>query len=215
MGAISQRISHIFGNIMEVNPSIAPQVLRELWNEFEFDPNPQQKNAILHADGPLFLPAGPGSGKTRVLLWRVVNLIITHHIAPDEIFLSTFTEKAALQLRNGLRALIGAASEKTGKPYDTAQLYVGTVHSLCQRLLVDRRFSMGRTRAKPPILLDKLDQYMFLRRQRNWESLLAAGPFRVTEINNIFDRSKSTSRHRAISHLLGFFQPAFGRNDRP
>jgi hypothetical protein len=78
-----------------VNTSIAPQVLRELWNEFEFDPNPQQEEAILHADGPLFLPAGPGSGKTRVLLWRVVNLIVTHHVAPDEIFLSTFTEKAA------------------------------------------------------------------------------------------------------------------------
>jgi len=47
-----------------------PKLLGELWKDFGFKPNPEQRDAILHADGPLFLPAGPGSGKTRVLLWR-------------------------------------------------------------------------------------------------------------------------------------------------
>src|SRR5438093_4513310 len=41
-----------------------PELLRSLWKDHDFDPNPQQKAAILHAEGPLFLPAGPGSGKT-------------------------------------------------------------------------------------------------------------------------------------------------------
>src|SRR5205085_12372099 len=105
-----------------------PELLKDLWKQFQFDPNHEQKEAILHSDGPLFLPAGPGSGKTRVLLWRTINLVTTHGVKPEEIFLSTFTEKAALQLRNGLRTLLSAVSEKTGKPYDTAKLYVGTVH---------------------------------------------------------------------------------------
>src|SRR5438034_8588209 len=109
-----------------------PDLLSVLWREFAFAPNDEQQAAILHTDGPLFLPAGPGSGKTRVLLWRTINLITTHGVRPDEIFLSTFTEKAALQLRNGLRTLLSAVSDRTGTPYDTAKLYVGTVHSLCR-----------------------------------------------------------------------------------
>ena len=156
---------------MADNPKV-PELLRSLWSDFEFKPNGEQEAAILHAKGPLFLPAGPGSGKTRVLLWRTVNLITTHGVRPEEIFLSTFTEKAAFQLRNGLRTLLSAVSEKTGKPYDTAKLYVGTVHSLCQRLLLDRRISAHRSRSKSPILLDGLDQYMFLRRRRNWDAVL-------------------------------------------
>lgn len=77
-----------------------------------FKPNPAQEQAIRHVDGPLYLPAGPGSGKTRVLLWRAVNLIVFHAIKPNEIFLSTFTEKAALQLKEGLRGLLAFASQQ-------------------------------------------------------------------------------------------------------
>ena len=68
--------------------------LETLWKLSDFTPNDQQKEAILYKDGPLYLTAGPGSGKTRVLLWRVVNLIVFQEIKPEEIFLSTFTEKA-------------------------------------------------------------------------------------------------------------------------
>jgi len=77
-----------------------------LWKRAGFRPNDQQRDAILHTHGPLFLTAGPGSGKTRVLLWRTVNLIVFHEVAPEEIFLGTFTEKAALQLRHGLTGLL-------------------------------------------------------------------------------------------------------------
>src|SRR5262245_64853509 len=72
-----------------------PPLLKQLWAEFDFNPNPAQRDAILHTNGPLFLPAGPGSGKTRVLLWRAVNLIAVQGVPPECVFLSTFTEKAA------------------------------------------------------------------------------------------------------------------------
>jgi DNA helicase II / ATP-dependent DNA helicase PcrA len=182
-----------------------PDLLSVLWREFAFAPNDEQQAAILHTDGPLFLPAGPGSGKTRVLLWRTVNLIATHGILPDEIFLSTFTEKASLQLCNGLRTLLSAVSDKTGKPYDTAKLYVGTVHSLCQRLILDRRISAHRSRSKSPVLLDELDQYMFIRRRRNWDAILQATGFRSpANILAVFE-DHGRSRHKAITHLLSFF----------
>ncbi|MGB3220415.1 MAG: UvrD-helicase domain-containing protein, partial [Anaerolineae bacterium] len=109
--------------------------IERLWAEASFTPNPAQRDAILHVNGPLYLPAGPGSGKTRVLLWRTLNLIVFHGVSPNAIYLSTFTEKAARQLKEGLRGMLGLASNATGRPYDISQMYVGTVHSLCQRLI--------------------------------------------------------------------------------
>lgn len=186
---------------------VVPELLKSLWNRFDFNPNPQQKAAILHTKGPLYLPAGPGSGKTQVLLWRTVNLIVNHGMKPEQIFLSTFTEKAALQLREGLRTLLGAASQINSRSYDIANIYVGTVHSLCQRLISDRRLSRDRHRPRPPILLDELGQYMFLHRRANWDALrtLPRGKLLTpTDINHLFG-DNSQSRHEAISHLLTIF----------
>src|SRR5205823_2479983 len=135
------------------------------WNDFGFSPNDAQRQAILHASGPLYLPAGPGSGKTRVLLWRTVNLIACHEVDPQAIFLATFTEKAARQLREGLRALLGAVANITGRPYDIDRMYVGTVHSLCQRILSDRRFFANFQARQAPTLLDELSQYFQIYRK--------------------------------------------------
>ncbi len=74
-------------------PSLPP--LEVLWDRFDFKPTQEQERAIRHVSGPLYLPAGPGSGKTRVLLWRVVNLIAYERVPPDAVFLGTFTERAA------------------------------------------------------------------------------------------------------------------------
>src|SRR6185295_714766 len=116
---------------------MAEVTIQDLWDEGDFAPNESQQAAILHTDGPLFLTAGPGSGKTRVLLWRTVNLIAFKDFKPEEIFLSTFTEKAAFQLREGLRTLLGLVTNHTNIPYDLSKMYVGTVHSLCRKLSAD------------------------------------------------------------------------------
>jgi DNA helicase-2/ATP-dependent DNA helicase PcrA len=114
-----------------------------LWHLKGFKPNDNQRDAILETEGPLFLTAGPGSGKTRVILWRTVNLIVFHKVEPKDIFLATFTEKAAHQLKEGLRGLLGVVTNESGQPYDISGMSIGTVHSICQEMLVDanRRFS--------------------------------------------------------------------------
>jgi DNA helicase-2/ATP-dependent DNA helicase PcrA len=73
--------------------------IEHFWREAKFSPNPAQRDAILHVRGPLYLPAGPGSGKTRVLLWRTLNLIVFHKVPPDAIFgHGSFGPKEPLQL---------------------------------------------------------------------------------------------------------------------
>lgn len=182
--------------------------LNTLWDEVDFTPNDAQAEAIRHVGGPLYLTAGPGSGKTRVVLWRTVNLIVRHEVNPDEIFLSTFTEKAAQQLREGLRVLLNVASGHTGKPYDIGEMYIGTIHSLCQQLLSDRRFAPNRARDKAPRLLDDLGQYFYLYQKRNWTDLTSAvglGDDPEKTINEFFEGFESQSRHRAVVNCRSLF----------
>ena len=182
--------------------------IEDLWREARFSPNDAQREAILHSQGPLYLPAGPGSGKTRVLLWRTVNLLVFHDIQPERVFLSTFTEKAALQLREGLQSLLGIVTNKTGGSFDLSQMYIGTVHSLCQRILVDRRkFSNDRRRGRPPYLLDELGQYFHVSRNRIWNELVqkaGLGEDANQVINAIFGMS-SQSKHTAVMNCIAFF----------
>jgi DNA helicase-2/ATP-dependent DNA helicase PcrA len=179
--------------------------IEDLWKETGFLPTPSQRDAILADDGLLFLTAGPGSGKTRVLLWRVVNLIAFRRVDPNAIFLGTFTEKAAFQLRQGLRALLGIAANHTGLQYDTSRMYVGTVHSLCQQILLDRRFSADRRRGAIPGILDGVGQYFFVYRRRNWQQILTAAGIDNKQINEFFSGQASLSRHRAVTSLIQLF----------
>ena len=188
------------------------ELLEQLFKEKGFKPNESQKEAILCIDKPLFLTAGPGSGKTRVLLWRTVNLIVFHDVKPNEIFLATFTEKAALQLKQGLQGLLSIASTYTKKPYDLAEMYVGTLHSLCQKLLSDRRFNKERARVHRPVILDELEQYQFIYNQHLTEIIDASGinygsdiTSAYAQINEWFDGSQSRSKNQTTANLISFF----------
>ena len=186
--------------------------LESLFSEKGFKPNDNQKLAIENTKGPLLLTAGPGSGKTRVLLWRCVNLIVFENVSPDEIFLATFTEKAALQLKEGLQGLLSIASLYTHKPYDIAEMYVGTLHSLCQKLLTDRRFKEYGLRSRRPLIMDDFGQFLFVRDHFN-KLLLESGfdaeknTDSYKEINGWFDsrKSNSASRTDAITNCISFF----------
>lgn len=183
----------------------------DLFRVASFKPNENQRRAILYGDGPLHIIAGPGSGKTRVLLWRALNLIVFGGANPDELYLSTFTEKAAKQLRDGLRYYLGLASNRTGMNYDVSQVYVGTVHSLCRRLLVDRRFAGDTSYRRPPRLLDEVDQYFFVARDflRRAENELGFGNDHIAQLNDYFgNRTKSgpsQSKHAVALGLIPFF----------
>ena len=196
---------------MEEN-KVDPSILDKLFEAKGFTPNESQREAILCVDKPLFLTAGPGSGKTRVLLWRTVNLIVFHNVKPNEIFLATFTEKAALQLKQGLQGLLSIASTFTKKPYDLAEMYVGTLHSLCQKLLSDRRFNKDRARVRRPVILDDLQQYQFIYNFHMQEIIDASGidygtdiTSAYAQINQWFDGNPSKSKNQTTANLISFF----------
>ena len=187
--------------------------LETLFAQVGFTPNPNQRRAIDHIHGPLFLVAGPGSGKTRVLLWRTLNLIVFHGVKPEEIFLATFTEKAAQQLKDGLLSLLGLVTNLTGVPYDLSKMYMGTVHSLCNRILTDRAFSPDRTRRDAPRILDALEQYFFLASPRFWRAVVREVNWEGEledlrdSINTRFADSQypQTGKHLTVQNLQSLF----------
>lgn len=89
--------------------------------------NPQQREAVEYCEGPLLVIAGAGSGKTRVITYKIAYLIKELNIAPRRIFAATFTNKAAGEMRHRVTSLLGL-------PYDTP-MNIATFHSLSAKIL--------------------------------------------------------------------------------
>src|SRR3954447_20354594 len=109
--------------------------------------NTEQREAVLHTDGPLLILAGAGSGKTRVITSRIAYLIGGGHARPDEVLAVTFTNKAAEEMRSRVEALLGA---------DCSRMWVSTFHSLCARLLRREGPAIGLSRDF--VIYDSSDQ---------------------------------------------------------
>ncbi|WP_194976624.1 ATP-dependent helicase [Aquiflexum lacus] len=88
--------------------------------------NPPQREAVEHTDGPLMIIAGAGSGKTRVLTFRIAHLIHAKGVDPFNILSLTFTNKAAAEMKNRIEKLIGLEARNT---------WMGTFHSTFAKIL--------------------------------------------------------------------------------
>lgn len=93
--------------------------------DFLSELNKEQREAVEHIEGPMMVIAGPGSGKTRVLIYRIANMIKSG-IDPFHILALTFTNKAAGEMRNRIEKLIGG---------EARNVWMGTFHSVFARIL--------------------------------------------------------------------------------
>ncbi len=110
---------------------------QEYLQELLEDLNEPQREAVTHGEGPLLILAGAGSGKTRVLVHRIAYLIATDQAQAGEILAITFTNKAAGEMRDRVRRLLG---------HGARGMWLMTFHAACARILRAEAARLGYTR---------------------------------------------------------------------
>jgi ATP-dependent DNA helicase UvrD/PcrA len=115
--------------------------------------NPRQRDAVTHGDGPLLVLAGAGSGKTRVITYRIAWLIGERGVAPYNILAVTFTNKAANEMLSRVEHIV---------PNIGARPWIGTFHSTSLRML--RRYADRLGFTKSFVIYDTADQLTLVRR---------------------------------------------------
>jgi DNA helicase-2/ATP-dependent DNA helicase PcrA len=124
-----------------------------------YDLDDKQKQAVEYDGSPLWLLAGPGSGKSEVLVTRTLKLLCVDGVKPRSILLTTFTTKAARNLEDRLATYLTAlqTTDPSLQDVDLADIRIGTLHSLCNDILQEYRYP-GYQNVR---LLDQVEQDLF------------------------------------------------------
>ena len=161
--------------------------------------NPEQREAVVHPGGPMLIFAGAGSGKTRVITFRIARLL-QNGVWASRILAVTFTNKAAREMRERLEGLVGDVGRN---------MWVGTFHALCARILrID-----GKHIGLDPnfVIYDDGDQLGLIRevfKSKNIDDKSMQPRAVLNEISNA--KEKLTSPERYIENATGFFERIVG-----
>ncbi|MCM1316319.1 MAG: UvrD-helicase domain-containing protein, partial [Alistipes senegalensis] len=157
---------------------------------FDFlNANDEQKQAISHTFGPLLITAGPGTGKTFTLVQRAVYLIQEHNIAPEQIMIATFTEKAAKEI---ITRITNELMERKIS-VNINEMYIGTFHSICLRFIKENlEYTNIRKNYR---LLDGFDQqYLIFQNINKFNS--------IPDIDTFFGNQGAWKKASYISYLV-------------
>ena len=121
----------------------AQELIEGIEEKNNFPLDQAQKQAIIYGNGPLLIAAGPGTGKTEVLVARCLKFICCDGVAPGSIILTTFTEKAAKNLEDRLSAAFLFLAQKYPQlaEVDPSTLRINTLHGLCNDILQEYRYT--------------------------------------------------------------------------
>ena len=128
-------------------------------NARDYDLDGKQKQAVEYEGGSLWLLAGPGSGKSEVLVTRTLKLLCVDGVKPRSILLTTFTTKAARNLEDRLATYLAALQDTDSslQEVDLADIRIGTLHSLCNDILQEYRYP----KYQNVRLLNDVEQHLF------------------------------------------------------
>lgn len=141
--------------------------------------NPQQNKAVAAAPGPVLVLAGPGSGKTRVLTFRIAYLIAALGVPAYQILAVTFTNKAAREMENRVMELLGG---------ETNGLWLGTFHAICGRIL--RREAAHLPINHNYVIFDADDQMTLIKRVIR-EKRLNEKDYRPRQVHAMISKAKN------------------------
>lgn len=178
----------------------------------------EQLDVINHNNGPLWVVAGPGSGKTEVLVVRTLKLIFVNEINLKSIIITTFTEKAAKNLFDRIlnyASYIFQSNPNLEQQIDIHSLRVGTLHSLCNDIMLEYKYP-GYENYR---LLDGTEQYLFIYEHSDlvkdksnkylsmWLNFdyLVDGYDPITNSSGWNDRTKSPNRWKKTKAAIGIF----------
>jgi DNA helicase-2/ATP-dependent DNA helicase PcrA len=177
--------------------------------------NKEQREAVLHTEGPLLILAGAGSGKTRVLTYRIAYLIEEKSVYPSNILAITFTNKAAKEMKERVQGLIGG----------TDNMWISTFHSTCVRILRKNVESL-RDYKKNFIIYDSKDQESLIKECLKELNLNEKNfPFRTVsaEISHAkdmlmtpdkyYDRNMHDMRKRKLADIYKLYQKKLQKNN--
>ncbi|MDQ7030254.1 MAG: UvrD-helicase domain-containing protein [Ardenticatenia bacterium] len=163
--------------------------------------NPQQRDAVTRMEGPVLVLAGPGSGKTRVLTYRIAYLMKTAGIEPANILGVTFTNKAAREMRARLEQLLGERAQ---------HVTLGTFHATCARILRRHIHHLG---YEPDFAIYDADDQRRLVHQIIRELNLNERTYRPTAIHAAISRAKNEliSVTAYQKHATAYWEEVVGR----
>jgi DNA helicase II / ATP-dependent DNA helicase PcrA len=166
--------------------------------DLERELNPQQAAAVRHGEGPLLVLAGAGSGKTRVITYRIARLI-GGGVAARELLAVTFTNKAAGEMRERAEKLLG--TEARG-------LLIGTFHSICARLL--RQYGEGVGLSRRFVIYDEDDSQSLVRRILT-DFAVPERVFSPRDVCSAIDRAKNSGVGPADYETGDYFLDLVGK----
>src|SRR3989344_3941636 len=167
--------------------------------DFLKDLNPDQKKAVLKTDGPTIILAGAGSGKTRVLTYKVIYLMNVLNVDPTNILMVTFTNKAANEMKERVQKF-----SKSFRPT------IATFHSLCAKILrIDGKY-MGISNNF--VIYDDSDQVDVIKQVMKTLDI-SIKDFKPSSILNTISEAKNQliTASEYLNYAKGYFQETVAR----
>ncbi|MGI6586465.1 MAG: UvrD-helicase domain-containing protein [Gracilibacteraceae bacterium] len=177
--------------------------------------NERQREAVLHTEGPLLIFAGAGSGKTRVLTYRIAYLIDEKDVYPSNILAITFTNKAAREMKERVHGLIG----------NTDNMWISTFHSACVRILRKNVESLKNYK-KNFVIYDTKDQEALIKEclkelnlnEKNFpfrvvSAEISAAKDRLMTPQEFHDKNIHDIRRRKLADIYMLYQKKLEKNN--